>query len=445
MANIFGPQQQDITELPVGPRQPPLINRASPGIHVPNAYEQDYDVSGGEFGPETDSAILDAFRQSVLNPPQRTQMTYPKNTLAGLMKGLEILNEPLPSEKNRVYVDGKPFQKQQVYTDPETGEKKFITTVKDPSFMDQVLKAMPAAVSPAVDILNQPYIDAVTDWEMRNKGLQMGAQAEANAALAQQRRATAGAIPQRVAQGERALDIKQMDAETRARLAQLRDLPDSEKLRLLQEGRVSLEELRAANAMQRLERGGEIRSGQIEQQGRIRSGQIAQQGAITSGQIEQRGGIARDVARIRGEEARKTKATPSAQGAGAANYPTQQRVAMQARAAQIANQNPEWAEFITINEEGFPEIEPPSWYGGPDKATYDKIYESIYGTQRAAPITPAPAAQTTKPTPKPTPKPAAKSEQTAAQQVIKQYSPSRNQTRISTDGGKTWKVVEGRQ
>jgi hypothetical protein len=29
--------------------------------------------------------------------------------------------------------------------------------------------------------------------------------------------------------------------------------------------------------------------------------------------------------------------------------------------------------------------------------------------------------------------------------VRKQYSPSRNETRISNDGGKTWKVVPGRQ
>lgn len=444
IANLFGPGQDDTnayagmpSELPTRPGvAQPLINRGRPSISAPGAYGYEGPSYNEEMtgAGQPEMATLEAFRRNVLNPPKRTRMTYPKNILAGLDAALKIAAEPSPTERNRVYIGGKAYQKQQVYTDPTTGEKKFMTNVKDPSFMSQVMRAMPAAISPAVDILNQRREDEVGDWELQNKALKEAVGAESQMALAQQRSAQAGAIPERVRQGQERIDISRMTAEERVRVSQLNTLTDEQKLQMLQAGRISLAELQAAESMKRLERGGEIRSGQI-----------AQQGAITSGQIERRGGIARDIARIRGEEARKTKAASGATGgASVADYPTQQRVAMQAKAAQIANQNPEWAEHISINEEGFPEIEAPTWYGGPDKATYDKIYEAIYGTSRVTPITPTPTAKPTAPAAKPPPK-APPTKQAASVPVgTKQYSASRNQTRIMQVNG-TWKIVQGRQ
>lgn len=474
MANLYNPQQMGggmPSELPVN-NQIPLIKRPT-NFSMPS-YQSPVDE---ELTAQPQST-LEAFRQSVLNPPQRTRMTYPKSTLAGLTEALKIAAEPSPLEKNRTYVNGQAYQKQQVYTDPVTKEKKFITNVREPSFGSQVMRAMPAAVSGAVDIANQPYEDAVSDWEMMNKGLAAASSAESQMALAEQRRATAGAIPEKLAQGSRALDIRQMDAETRQRLAQLKDLSDSEKMQLLQDGRISLEELKASNqyTIQEL-RGeqrtgqieqqgkirtgqieqqgdirtgqitqqGKIRTGQIEQQGDIRSGQITQQGNIRSGQIAQQGDLTTEQIAQRAEEARKTKQVPPGGAGTTGQLPTQQKVALQKKVTQITNQHPEWSDYISYNDQGFPVIEPPStgWFGGgPDKKTYDAIYDSIYGEQ-AAPIEPP------KPTAKPTPKSVTKPVTTQPVQVpppktpgvqpIIQHSQSTNQYRISYDGGKTWR------
>lgn len=395
MANLYNPQQMGSdmpSELPLQTRPPQIPT------HLP------YDESVTAPVEEEPQSTLEAFRQSVLNPPKRTHMTYPKNTLAGLTEALKIAAEPTPTQQNRVYVNNQPYQKAKVYTDPTTGEKKFITA-HDPSFMTQVMRAMPAAVSPAVDILNQPYADAVSDWEMRNKGLSAAANAESQMALASQRYANAGAIPERLRQGNRALDIKQMDAETRARLASLKDLSDSEKVQLLQEGRISLEELRASNQYTLQELRGEQRTGQIEQQGQIRSGQIAQQGNIRSGQIAQQGQIQKEVAGVRGEEARKTKGTPSANAGVTSQLPTQQIKAYQIKANQLVQDHPEYKDYITIDDNGMVQVEPPTerWYGhsGPTKEEYDQIVSYLRGGTTAAPVNQPPAKpQTTAPSTK---------------------------------------------
>ena len=453
IAGLFGPQDDTNayegmpSELPT-----PLINRQpNAGISMPNAYgdeaEQGFNPRAmGEEDPE--SSTLNAFRQNVLNPPKRTQMTYPKNTLAGLHKALEIAAEPSPLEKNRVWVNGKAHQKQSVRTDPVTGEKQYITNVHEPSFGSQVMRAMPASISAATDILNQPREDAVSDWELKNKGLKEAIGAESQMALAGKRGAEAGAIPRKLDQGDRALDIREMDATTRDRVSRLKDLPDSEKLRLLQEGKITMQELNSAAAMSRLERGGEIRSGQITQQGNIRAGQIAQQGDESRKTVAARGGIQKELARIRGEEARTTKQTPGAAGS-AGSSETQQKVGLQNRTAQVLSQNPEWEDYVTFDDNGFPKIESPNaggWFGsGPDKETYDKIYEGIYGAGRAAPVPPKGKPTTVTTPPKPSAKPNTAQPvpvpppMTPGIQPIIQSSASTGQYRISYDGGKTWR------
>jgi hypothetical protein len=457
MAGLFGPQDDTDAYMGMPPElpvqrggAPPLINRQGPGISVPGAYGDEGIVPDEEVFAEVEQPMstLEAFRQNVLNPPKRTRMTYPKNTLAGLSEALKIAAEPSPLAKNRVWVNGVPHQKQQVRTDPVTGEKQFITNVHEPAFMDQVMRAMPAAISPAIDILNQPREDAIADWEMQNKAFKEAAGAESAMALAQQRQAQAQAIPQKTAQGERALDIKQMDAETRRRLADLKDLSESDKLALVQAGKVSLEELRAANQYTLQELRGEqrtgqiaqqgnIRSGQIEQQGRIRSGQIAQQGQITSGHIAQRGSIAEDLAAVRGEQARQTKAAPGTPNTTSSTH-TQQKQAAINKANEVINAHPEWADKITKDPTtGMPTIVPPGdpWFGEPDYSEYDKIYEALYGRKRtggaAAPInTPT----TTTPPKAPT---------SAAATTTKAPTPTKNTTRPPTAPSTTPKKETG--
>lgn len=481
IAGLFGPQDDTAAyegmppELPMARGTPPLVNRQpNSGISMPG------------YGEEDPNATLNAFRQNVLNPPQRQQMTYPKSTLNGLEAAFKIAAEPSEASKNRVMVDGKPHQKAKVMTDA-SGKKRYITDNAEPSFMQNVMRAMPASMSGAVDILNQPHEDAMTDWDLKNKGLSAAASAESAMALAANRRATADAIPRKLDQGDRALDIKTMDAQTRQRVASLKDLPDSEKLRLMQEGKITLEELKASNQYsiqelrgeqrtEQIDQQGKIRTDQINQQGKITSGHINQRGAITSDQIDQRGkitsghiaqrgaiqkesiaqrgGIQAELTRIRGEEARTTKGTPgSATGAGSSEY--QQKVGLQNRTAQVLSQNPEWEDHVTFDENGFPEIEPPGGWSGPDEATYNAIYKGIYGTDRTAAIPPkgktnvpaaTPAPRVAKPAAPlaPAAAPSAATLAPAAGTPIKQYSPSRDQTRISTDGGKTWKIVKGK-
>lgn len=432
MANLYNPEQMGEdsmpTQLPVGPRQPQLINRQGPSISTPGAYQQD--TPWGNIDEEVQVGVepepmstLEAFRQNVLNPPQRQHMTYPKNTLAGLTEALKIAATPTDYEKNRVFVDGQAHQQVKAIKDPATGQIRYINKYKQPGFMEQVMKAMPAAVSPAVDILNQPYEDAVADWELKNKGFKEAAGAESAMALAQQRTAQAGAIP--VTAGAR-----MMDAQTRARLAQLRDLPDSEKIRLLQEGKVSLEELRQAGQLTledkrqtgRVELEGTRQIGRerlegIKQSGRVSLEEIKSANDTELEELRQSGRLdlesARQVnreilVRQRGEESRKTKATPSPASGATSQLPTQQKVAMQAKAQQAINENPEWADYISFNEQGFPVITMPDTSWGPgtnpaDVQMYNDMYQAIYGQARpgAAPVTPPATQQATTPAAKP--------------------------------------------
>lgn len=505
-ANLYGPPEQknplfnDMpdrlpTDNPV--TTPPLVNRQSTGQSMAEQYPPHIDETvnvGVEpridetVYPQVEPDTLESFRQNVMNPPQRQHMTYPKSTLSGLHKALEIAAEPSPLEKNRVWVDGNAYQKQNVITDAQ-GQKHYVTNVHEPSFGSQVMRAMPASIEGATDILNQPYADSVEDWKLKNEGLSKAAAAESQMALANQRNTTA-------ANQGRALDIKEMDANTRAYIASLKDLPESVKQRMLQDGRLTiaqynaaaqyskqelsgqqamdrtiqtgkqnkeLEDVRARHKGEQIDQQGRIRSSQITQQGNIRSGQIAQQGDITSGQITQRG-----------EQARQTKAAPSGAAGATANIPSQRKIADQDKAVDLVNEHPEWDGMITINEHGFPEISkdiPPE--------TYDAIYNEMYGVPRSGvgsvkpPPAPAPPAMfqggytpgPTAPVQQNAPAPQAPA-QTAAPiapqptspqqhadpynvpvppplangpEPIVQFSQSTGQHRISYDGGQTWR------
>jgi hypothetical protein len=135
----------------------------------------------------------------------------------------------------------------------------------------------------------------------------------------------------------------------------------------------------------------------------------------------------------RGEESRRTKGTPSATLTNKGETPTQTKVRQYNAAREFAARNPTLAKFIKFGKSNEFTISPPSKGGffssaGPTVDQHAAITKAIFGD--ALPIS---QPERTGATPAETPK------------VIKQYSPSRNQTRISKDGGKTWKVVEGRQ
>ena len=234
-------------------------------------------------------------------------------------------------------------------------------------------------------------------------------------------------------------NLKQQDIDRKNHLALLHNISDSEKIRLLQEGKVDIQDLKDAAEMARLNQAGVIKERLIAQQGDIKSNQIAQQGDINLNAIA-----------AKGKETRETKTTPSADAGVTAQLPSQQVKAFQLKASQAIQDHPNWKNWITTDPDtGMINITPPgSTFGvatGPTQAEYDEMKGYLRDTPPATTKPAAPAPNTTKPPAKPAAAKPAPKPSTTSNQIIKQYSPSRNQTRISEDGGKTWKVVDGRQ
>jgi hypothetical protein len=438
MAGLYNPQAVD-QNMGAPPMQQPMVNRPSSGQHMPGqygyqaggGYDENIDVEverpgyTGQFGSYggNQSPILDAFRQSVLNPPQREHPTYAPNTLAGLQKGFEVAATPTDYEKNRVYVGGHPYQQVKAYKDPATGQTQFINKYKQPGFWEQFMKSMPAAVGAMPDVLNQPYKDAVFDYELKNKGLTAGANAEAQMALTGYRDAQARAVPgttqARLMTAEAALSR----ANTAERLAILKDLSDSERLELVQRNKISQIEAQQAGRMAQItaQQGGanERNAANIKSRETIARAQIA--GRMSVAELNNladedlenlkhdhsiviegvKGAVDRELVIERAKQARATKAAPSGTAGATSQIPTQQKVAEQERVNQFKNAYPRLASYVSINMDGFAQIEPPSkWWGdpGPTQEQYKEIFRYIYGKeppsqqQPAAPIQPQPSA-----------------------------------------------------
>ena len=456
MQNIFGPEpQQDERFMDMPSRLPSSTGPYQTGSYqtpvrgtldqwMPPDQRADMMYQGGE-----DTELMDAFKRSVLNPPERTQMTYPKSTLNTLEAALKIAATPTEYEKNRVFVDGNAYQKQRVMYDPVTGEQKFITNVEKPGFMKPVVQAMAAGgMQGPIDVLNQPYQDEVADFKLRHEALKDAVTAEG---LNRQRLAQAGYTGQRAGLEQQKIDINRMTAEERARVMQLNTLTDAQKIAELQAGRISLAELQAAEAMKRV---------QAQQTGATERTRMQQTGAGERTAATQAGANARAQAAIASAERRvqmqqaganeRNAASIRARAATGGQSETQNRVEIQRRAAELLATNPELSDSITWDENGFPVID------SDDPVVTEQLYGNIYGASTgstgkninlpAPPTAVTPSGQTAPiGTPQMQMAPGATAAPTPPQQIIKQYSRSTDTTRISTDGGKTWKYVKGRQ
>lgn len=409
MVNNQAPQIQvdPIPQLPMRQPQYPTITAPSPTI--------DEEV----FAPVQDSSeeLFEKFKQNVLNPPQRTQMTYPPNILAGLTKALDVARTPTDYEKNRVFIGGNAYQKAKVFKDQE-GKEHFVEPYKQPGFMQNVMQAMPEAVSVAPAIQNQKRADELADWDLQNKGISAAIGAQSQMELARQRGAQADWYGARPDIERDKLTIARLTAEERVRVSQLKTMTDRELELARQQGRLSLAEYNAVQAMKRVEaqqagateRVGMQQTGatqrtamtiegnkvleQIRQRGRIdledlRSlndqelEQLRQDGRID---LESRRQINREInIRKQGEQNRETKAAPGAPGSSAGNYPTQQKQAAINKANEVLNAHPEWKDLITFDPQtGMPRLEEPSdpWFGAQDFTEYDKAYKELYGRDR---------------------------------------------------------------
>ncbi len=119
-------------------------------------------------------------------------------------------------------------------------------------------------------------------------------------------------------------------------------------------------------------------------------------------------------------------APPRATNAGVLS-PTQQRQLQVTRANQLKNQDPALGQFITIGPNGIVTVAEPrrglfGGQSGPTEEQRKRIMEVVFGTGGLNINQP----QSTTPTSTP--------------QVRRQTSPSTGKTRVSTDGGKTWRI-----
>jgi hypothetical protein len=295
--------------------------------------------------------------------------------------------------------------------------------------MEQVMKAMPAAVSPAIDILNQPREDALADWELQNKGLKEAIGAESTLALAKQREAQAGYTGERADIERDKLAISRMTAEEKVRVSRLKTMTDRQLQDLVQSGRISLADANNAAAMRRVEAqqaGANYRVGQQQAGANYRVGQ-QQAGANYRVGQQQAGADRRSSAQIAAANTRNEANIRSreeiAKGKGGTKSEYNQRLEAQRRAAEFFSQAPEYEAMVTFDERGYPVIREDV-----DPMDADILYDAIYGDPGqdvnlpappqaptrpgAAPIAPAPTAPVTPTAPvapaptAPAPKPA---------------------------------------
>jgi hypothetical protein len=176
----------------------------------------------------------------------------------------------------------------------------------------------------------------------------------------------------------------------------LKDMPDSVRLKFLQEGKITIQEYRDAAAMARVVTQGQqsLALEAARQKGRVTLQDLNAMSAQDLEEIRQdnriviegvRSAAQRDAIIQRAQEARKTKAAPS--GSDASKYPTQDRVKQQNEVAKIINQHPEWTNMITFDERGFPQI---AIEQVPDNATYMEILRALGQAPEPPPTPPAP-------------------------------------------------------
>lgn len=375
---------------------------------------------------ESDSPAQDAFRESVLNPPQYQRPGIGRTLMTGALSALQGSNEPDQDAKTRVMVDGQAYQKRGVMTDAD-GTKRYVGGTKPRGFWES-LGNKPFDTEQAGAIMNMPNEQRLADWKLKTGGLKEAAtlenKDEVNRALAAQRYANAAAIPQRIGQGDRKLDqtadqneVKNQQNQQRIDLlkqkqdhvASRQDLSESEKAALTNKYRQ--EQITLQGEIQKSLQGtrGEQRLEQIDASGDIQKDIQELRGTQASQQIGERGEQSRETAAATGEEARKTKAIPPGGAGATSQLPTQQKVQLQLKASKAKQEHPEWNKYIKTGADGMIEITPPStggWgdYGKPDKATYDAIVTYMGGesasTMPSNTSTPSPPKEQPKPAPK---------------------------------------------
>lgn len=146
-------------------------------------------------------------------------------------------------------------------------------------------------------------------------------------------------------------DTSRFSAETRRQLAELHDLPDSDKLRLLQEGKVSLQNLKDASDMKEIEARGEQSRKTAETRGQQNINAIKE----------------------RGEQTRLTNSgKPEKELA-----PSQERNKQNNAARELSNTRPDLGKYLSFDQSGNVVIDPNT-----PLAELSLIKASIYGENK---------------------------------------------------------------
>lgn len=373
---------------------------------------------------EGESPAQDAFRESVLNPPQYQRPGIGRTLMTGALSALQGSNEPDQDAKTRVMVDGQAYQKRGVMTDAD-GTKRYVGGTKPRGFWES-LGNKPFDTEQAGAIMNMPNEQRLADWKIKTGGLKEAAtlenKDEVNRALAAQRYANAAAIPERTSQGRDKITatadqnvVKNEQNQQRIDLlkqkqdhvASRQDLSESEKAALTNKYRQ--EQITLQGEIQKSLQGtrGEQRLEQIDASGDIQKDIQELRGTQASRQIGERGAQSRETAAVTGEQARETKAVPPGGAGATSQLPTQQKVQLQLKASKAKQEHPEWNKYIKTGADGMIEISPPStgmFSSGPDKATYDAIVTYMGGESASTAAPNTPAASPPKSAPKAAPK-----------------------------------------
>jgi hypothetical protein len=179
------------------------------------------------------------------------------------------------------------------------------------------------------------------------------------------------------AQQAGALQRAQLGATNQMDIAILRNMNAIELREMIGDQAMQQLERRGVIESQQITQRGNIESGHITQRGNIESGHITQRGQLTSEQIAQRGRIQQEINAQRAKDAITLKAAPG----GQAQSQSQQKLAIQSKISQIINDNPEYAEYITFNEQGYPVIDAENDL---DLESRSHLYNVIYGENPGA-------------------------------------------------------------
>lgn len=254
----------------------------------------------------------------------------------------------------------------------------------------------PMDIEESNKILQQPYEQDLADYRnklaARREGANLERQTLTDKSLAAQRQSSAAkniaSIPQAWAKidiQEARIRVAAFSAETRARAEQLaealKDVPESERLKYVQQGRISVEDMHNVAALERvkLQQGGATERTRIQQGGALQREREQQTGALEREREQQSGATERTRMQQEGADTRQTEKQDTG------SIPTQQISGQKLDFNKMVRDHPEWSNYVTQDSNGIPQLKTPSWqYGHPSQDVYNQMKSYLEGKKPTA-------------------------------------------------------------